>query len=113
MFPLLSLLSSTEPSKEFIQSIIQLIPSNDVPREAHLQVIFTLFQRWAIKNKDAFVAAISELVSSMTDQTENESQHSLIKTFIVVMRSWWDSNLVAGKIRFIYNKVGFIYFIFY
>ncbi|KAI8984132.1 protein-domain-containing protein [Mycotypha africana] len=97
---LLTLLKSVAPSKELIHAIVQIVPisntsiTDETGQELseQLQLTIALLQHWSTLSEEPFISSLSDLVSTLIDQTqifEDGEEKQLMAPLLTVLYTWW------------------------
>lgn len=99
MASLFSILTSTKPTKELLDSIFSVIPANYKITQPQVQFALASLQYWASSSSKVLITSISQLSSNLIRQIESgdEKQIAVAKSMISVITTWYRQALFPGK----------------
>ncbi|KAF1806384.1 protein-domain-containing protein [Mucor lusitanicus] len=88
---LMSILSSTEPSKDLIHAMIRTVPPQPTLAHPQAQLVLAALQYWSMHATESFGSSLNELILWFIDQVESEVNEleDDVTTLLSLLILWW------------------------
>ncbi|KAL7327957.1 hypothetical protein PS15p_206311 [Mucor circinelloides] len=87
---LMSILTSTQPSKDLIHALIHIVHKEPTLVQPQAQLVLTCLQYWSIHATESFESSLNELIVWFVDLAESESNESEdAATLLSLLMLWW------------------------
>ncbi|KAG1107835.1 hypothetical protein G6F42_016219 [Rhizopus arrhizus] len=114
---LMSILTSTQPSKDLIHALIHIVPKEPTLVQPQAQLVLTCLQYWSIHATESFGSSLNELIVWFIDLVESESNESEDAAMLLsLLMIWWhqksasetfkNNKLLLSKAYVLSNLIG-------
>lgn len=95
---LMSILSSTEPSKDLIHAMIRTVPPQPTLAHPQAQLVLAALQYWSMHATESFGSSLNELILWFIDQVESEVNEleDDVTTLLSLLILWWPQKNTSG-----------------
>lgn len=98
---LLSILTSTQPSKDLIHAMIRIVPTQPTLIQPQAQLVLTCFQYWSMHATESVELLLNELTLWFIDQVESEANElEDVSKLISLLILWWHQKTASGTCQF-------------
>ncbi|CAO0799326.1 unnamed protein product [Mucor circinelloides] len=98
---LMSILTSTQPSKDLIHALIDIVPKEPTLVQPQAQLVLTCLQYWSIHATESFGSSLNELIVWFIDLVESESNESEDAAMLLsLLMIWWHQKSASGRYHF-------------
>ena len=98
---LMSILTSTQPSKDLIHALIRIVPTQPALTQPQAQLVLASLQYWSMHAAESVEASLNELTLWLIDQVESEANElGDVSTLISLLMLWWHQKAASGTCQF-------------
>lgn len=98
---LMSILTSTQPSKDLIHALIHIVSKEPTLVQPQAQLVLTCLQYWSIHATESFGSSLNELIVWFIDLVESESNESEDAAMLLsLLMIWWHQKSASGTYHF-------------